>query len=321
MELSLRNSNILKATNLHVQNHLDEAIELYSQLINENADHNLLINRSSAYYDKNDFEKSLKDAEKALEKDPLNPDANLLKGSSLFCLGKFEAASTIFKELSKSDSPSKLILKWVDRCQKEMTNKRHLGKQENNEEKKEEVKKHHIYSKTGKLAYTWFQTDKTIGIIMDFRVEDRNKLKHKLEEDKIEISFAFDNNKDYNLNLLLWEKINPTNSKVIAQLESIEITLEKQKPSLVWPQLGKIDSDEKEELLVQENKAPLYPTSVAQKKDWNKIEKEVEEEIRQDQEKYGDARKGLIEALYNNSNEEQRKALAKSVEGSKGCYM
>ena len=317
----------LQATNLFIQGHLDESLKLYSELISSKSEYNLMINRCIAFIQKNDYESALKDANLAIELNSNNYEGYFYRGIPLFSLGKYEDAFNDFNEALKLNAPQKMMDRWIFRCNSEISNKKIKSIEQNNEEesKKAELKeagpqKHHIYSKTGRLAYSWFQTDKTVGISLDYRVKDRKQLKYKLEEDKIDVSFPIDGSKDYNLSITLWSQINTEVSKVLPGLETIDITLEKKIPSLNWEQLTK-DEIVEAEMTENENKAPLYPTSAHQKKDWNKIDKEAEEELRKDQEKYGDARKGLIEALYNNSDEQQRMALMKSVQGSHGCYM
>ena len=323
MSLS-RPEAILQATNSFIHGQISESIKLYSALLSESLDYNLLINRCIAYFSQNEYENSLKDSISALELDPTKYEAYLYRGISLFSLGKFEESLLDFNEALQRNVPKYLIDRWMFRCNTELSHKKIKSIEENNKEElknqEEAPQKHHIYSTSGKLAYTWFQTDKSVGINLGYRVKDCSKLKYKLEEDSIEVIFPIDGSKDYNLHINLWENIKPEVSKVLAELDSIEIFLEKKNANLNWENLCKIDVNN-EQLEANEDKAPLYPTSAHQKKDWNKIDKELEAEIRADTEKYGDARKGLIEALYNNSNEEQRMALAKSVQGSKGCYM
>ena len=316
----------LQASNFFIQGQTEEAIKLYSELLATSLDYNLFINRCVAYISQNDFDNSFKDATAAIQMDSKRYEGYLYRGITNFNSGKIDESSTDFNEALNNGVPQVCIDKWVKRCTLELSHKKiksieEINQEESkkNEPKEDLPKKYHIYSNTGKLAYTWFQTDKIVGVALDYRVSDRKKLKYKLEEDTIEVSFPIDGSKDYNLHINLWGTINPQASKVLPGLQSLELTLEKKIPNLNWEHLSKDDVEEN--LLVNEDKVPLYPTSAHQKKDWNKIDKELEEEIRIDQEKYGDARKGLIEALYNNSNEEQRMALAKSVQGSKGCYM
>lgn len=311
----------LKATNLFIQGHIDDSISIYSNLLSKLATYNLFINRAIAYISKNDIENSIKDCNSAIAIDSSKYEGHLYRGMSYFYSGKMDEALIDFNNAINVNAPKNIIDKWIIKCQREVENrkkKEEKNKTKINESQQEILQKHHIYSSTGKLAYSWYQTDKTVGIILNFKVKDREQLKYKVDEEKIDISFPLDDNKEYNLSLNLWEKINHEKSKVLPTLECIEIVLEKLKTNVTWLHLCKEDPKEKQET---EDKATIYPSSAFTKKDWGKIEKELEEEIREDQEKYGDARKGLIEALYNNSNEEQRRALAKSVEGSKGCYM
>lgn len=321
-----RDQTTLQATNYFIQGQLEASIKLYSQLLSETLDYNLFINRCVAYIFQNDYSNSLNDANSAIEITPQKYEGYFYKGISLISIGKIEDALINFNEAIQKNIPENIIRKWLFRCNSELSNKKIKSIErhnQNQEEKKEPFPpRHHIYSKTGKLAYTWFQTDKIIGMTLNYRINDRKLLKYKLEETTLEVSFPINGSKVYNLQINLWGVINPDASKVLPNLETIDITLEKKLQKQNWEHLAKDGGNYNEDKLhANEDKVPLYPTSAHQKKDWNKIDKELEEEIRKDQELYGDARKGLIEALYNNSNDEQRRALAKSVQGSKGCYM
>ena len=68
---------------------------------------------------------------------------------------------------------------------------------------------------------------------------------------------------------------------------------------------------------------PSYPTSSKVKKDWSALDREIESELAQDQKdgKGGDALNGLFKQIYDQSNEETRRAMIKSYQTSGGTVL
>jgi hypothetical protein len=80
----------------------------------------------------------------------------------------------------------------------------------------------------------------------------------------------------YHLEMILFRPIVPVRSKAIHRLDSVEIVMEKVKQSESWlflrrDGIGIPEAAPKQEI--------LYPSSSKQKKNWDKIDKEIEGEI------------------------------------------
>jgi hypothetical protein len=85
-----------------------------------------------------------------------------------------------------------------------------------------------------KFVYSWYQTPAKVGIEIPHVVEKKEDLKVKFEEDRVTIDFPISNKEPYHLDLVLFRSIVPVRSKVFHRLDSIEIVMEKAKPSENW---------------------------------------------------------------------------------------
>lgn len=128
-----------------------------------------------------------------------------------------------------------------------------------------------------KFTYSWYQTPAKVGIEIPHVVEKKEDLKVKFEEDRVTIDFPIKNNQEiYHLDLVLFRNIIPARSKAHHRLDSIEIVMEKGKQSENWSFLRRDGIGIPEAAPRQEI---LYPSSSKVKKNWDKIDKEIEGDI------------------------------------------
>ena len=169
------------------------------------------------------------------------------------------------------------------------------------------------------MNYSWYQTDNNIGLEFEQKIERKELITHKFEAKKVQISFPLENNtKPFELELSLWDEIIPETAKIILTLNKLEIKFEKKDKKKNWIRLESDDRPRK--ILVQETeKPPSYPSSSRYKKDWNKIDKELEEELSNDKEE--DALNKVFKEIYKNADENTRRAMTKSFQTSGGTVL
>jgi len=100
-----------------------------------------------------------------------------------------------------------------------------------------------------------------------------------------------------------------------------------------WPTLERPDADNE---VVLESKGPVpisasnasqtptaYPSSSKTKKDWSKIDKEIEEDMKANKDEYAqeDPLNKLFKELYKNADEKTRMAMNKSFQTSGGTVL
>jgi len=153
----------------------------------------------------------------------------------------------------------------------------------------------------------------------------------KFDNDSFEISFPTVGEKLFSTKILLFDEIDAGKSYYVVQIERIEIKLAKKNPE-DWALLERSDSTNEKVLetiapkLVAKpkNATPaLYPSSSKVKRDWNKIDKEIEEDMQKNKEEYpeGDPVNGMFQMLYKGSDENTRRAMMKSYQTSGGTVL
>lgn len=352
-------SDFLQANNLFIQGHIDEAISLYSSLISVNPIYDAYINRSIAYQKKSDFEQSLVDSESAILQDPSRYEGFLNRGIANFNLGRYTGALIDFNEAKNKNAPAQMLSLWVSKCNLEIklqepanksqgsiphlvkiqeeppkmqnsgeetikTNEKEpqVDEKESQDKEKEEhfdLLKEKVFSSSGLLNYSWYQTDNHVGLEWDHKIESKELINHKFESKKISISFPIQGvQKPYELELNLWDEIVPETAKIIVTLTKVEVKFEKTNKKRNWTRLETEDKPKK--ILVQDiDKAPSYPSSSKYKKDWNKIDRELDEELSQDKDE--DALNKVFKEIYKNADESTRRAMIKSFQTSGGTVL
>lgn len=162
------------------------------------------------------------------------------------------------------------------------------------EEKKTEEKSntnnvaHH--PQAGKVSYKWNQTDSRVYININFSLKKKEDLNVKIEPKRVEISFPVDGSRNFELNLDLFDEIDTEKSLYNVHLDRIEIQLEKKIRERNWTFLeGTLAQNERvlETVVpkpVSQTQAsqgvPAYPSSSKVKRDWSKIDHEIEEDMK-----------------------------------------
>lgn len=339
--------SFIQANNFLIQGHIDEAIALYSSLLSTEQNFDLLINRSVAYIKKGDYNLALCDSESAILQDPNRYEGYYYRGIANFSLAKFQVALSDFSEAKAKKIPSALINTWIPKCNLELRlepkKKTNVNenpevsmpkpplqtekdeKNEKKEEQKEEeephfdVVKEKIFTAAGVLNYSWYQTDKHVGLEWDQKIESKEVIQHVFDVKKVSIKFPIQgSSKPYELTLDLWDEIKPETARIILSLTKLEIKFEKKNQNKNWVRLESEDKPKK--IMVQEiEKAPSYPTSSKYKKDWNKIDRDLEEELSKENDE--DALNKVFKEIYKNADENTRRAMIKSFQTSGGTVL
>ena len=180
--------------------------------------------------------------------------------------------------------------------------------------------KNKILGYTQSFEYTWYQTPTKVGIEIPYSVEKKDDLTIKFYEDRVFIQFPLPNNGGtYKLDLTLFKRINRVKSNFYLKLNSIEVVMEKKVNTETWTflrrdGLGIPEGIQKNEL--------NYPSSAKIKHNWDKFNKEIEGDMLDHYEEYGeDAGSVLFKQIYQNGDEEKRRAMIKSFQTSGGTVL
>ncbi|EAR85333.2 SGS domain protein (macronuclear) [Tetrahymena thermophila SB210] len=344
----------------------DQAVALLTQSLVANQSYDALVQKARALTELNNLESALADSTSAIALDGARPEAYFVKGTALFRKGDIKGAQAELQHAFERSSSSlqNVVKRWLNKCEAELSNKDFKGSvpvsasstnttntttttttttntttSNTTEEVKhsDKPKVADILSGTGKIAYTWYQTTKSVGIEINHSLQRKEDLKTIFEAKKVDISFPIGNGSDYDLTLDLFDEIVPETVKVTVHLSKIEIVMEKKKPDQSWKSLNgtvkfeeiptaktETNQTEAKKVVVQAANPPSYPTSSLKKKNWDKIDMEIEEDMKKNKSEYlisDDPMKGIFKQIYDASDENTKRAMMKSYLTSGGTVL
>ncbi|KAJ3340199.1 Cochaperone protein [Gonapodya sp. JEL0774] len=172
-----------------------------------------------------------------------------------------------------------------------------------------------------KIRHEWFQNDNFVTITVFVKNLPKDNVQLILEPRVLSLTVKLPNTgSDYSLELdPLAHEIVPAESKHSVMSTKIEIKLKKSEVGIKWGALegqelfpvGKVagSTDVPEQ-------PPAYPSSSRKRVDWNKLEKQAEEDKEGE-----DALNSLFAKIYKDADPDARKAMLKSYTESGGTVL
>ncbi|CAD8060222.1 unnamed protein product [Paramecium sonneborni] len=289
-------------------------------------DYETLVTKSLAYYHLGKYEDALVTLDKAIQLSSNRFEAYYRKGLINFISGKIQQAQLDLQKSLELNPQHKETQQQLLKCELELKNTKLIqtAQEKKIQQLKEvpqnnEAERTDIYSASGKLMYKWYQTDLKVGIEIHHALPNSGDLKYQFEKQRLQLSFPIEKGNNFELDLDLFAEIIPESSKAKVGLNTIEILMDKKDKTLNWSNLQK-KVEEQQQIPVMEQAS--YPTSSKKKKDWSKIDKEIEEDINKHKEEYGeDPLNSLFKQIYQNGDENTRRAMIKSMQTSGGTVL
>jgi len=288
------------------------------------------------------FEEVLSATTEAIKLNSNKPEGLMLRGIALFHLGKnddankeIEKAKLLVSSLDPKASKRVEVESWDRKIKAKIDNKilvKPAPKPVENKKRDETSIPSQYHPTPGKISYEWQQTNEQVHIAFKWGLKNKESLKVNFKNDSFDISFPIADNKNFEMNFQLFDDIDPSQSYYVVQIERIEVKLVKKNQD-DWALLERSDAPNEK---VLESIAPkpvskpkanapqaAYPSSSKVKKDWAKIDKEIEEDMQKNKEEYpeGDPVNGMFQMLYKNSDENTRRAMMKSYQTSGGTVL
>jgi tetratricopeptide (TPR) repeat protein len=319
MESSLNSEIFNKGVRSYICDNFKQAISNFSELIKaDKSNFEALLYRASSYIKIGNYSESLKDLIIAEKLNSKSFELFYKKGIANFKLENFLEAYDCFKIAltlaSNSEQRDKLVL-WTNKLDIEMEENNLLQKLES-QVVNEVVPSNPSNTSNIKIIHSWYQTPTHLIISLDSNSNlSQESLDFVFEKKSIKILDKTSGNLIWEM--LLSNSISTDDSTVKTNNKKAELKLKKEIENFNWVTVDRAKVNE-----LSSNFKPSYPTSSKVKKDWNNLEKEINQELANDAK--NDPNEGmmrLFKEIYGNSSEETRRAMIKSFQTSGGTVL
>ncbi|XP_031504359.1 protein SGT1 homolog A-like isoform X1 [Nymphaea colorata] len=341
-----------KAAGAFVDDNFELACDLYSQAIDmdpTNAD--FFANRAQANIKLKRYTEAVADANRAIELDPSMAKAYLRKGTACIQLEEFETAMEALKKGASLDPKNMKFGDLIEECDKgiaeEVSNSckslvpnNHLTAVSSslgflsdgtNTANGHDVR--HGYNHTSsevsvpkpKYRHEYYQKPDQVVLTIFAKGISSEYIKIDFGEQLLSVIIEVPNEEIFCFQPRLFAKILPQRCRCTILSTKIEIRLFKADESINWTSLeykgGVSTSQRLHSLSVETRPRPAYPSSKSKGTDWDKLEAEVKREEK-DEKLEGDAALNkLFRDIYQNADEDTRRAMKKSFVESNGTVL
>jgi len=153
----------------------------------------------------------------------------------------------------------------------------------------------------------FYQTESDFVLNIMAKNVDASTVNVTFQPEQLTVTAKLPDGQDYTLDEKLFAKIRPDDCGYKVTKTKIEVQMRKD-TVLQWPALEAVKLKEV---------APSYPSSSKNKKDWGKVEKKIEEEIKDDENDIN----SLFAKIYSSGDENTKRAMMKSMQESGGTVL
>lgn len=277
---------LYKAHSLFLADEYQEACSLY-----ESATHSpetsceAFTSWSYALIKLGDLKQAISKAESAIQINPTSPLSFLRKAQALFYSQHFSASLELF--LHANTLKPNIADSWIAKCESELKNT------------------------IIKEPYTWFQSQEELHIIFFVKTSSSEDVKLEINTHSLTITAKTTSGSDFVNSINLLHEVLPAESRSSVKPNKVELVLKKSSPA-IWHTL--------EPAKVEVSK-PSYPSSSKKAKNWDKLNKEFDEELKKDKPEGEAALNELFKQIYENADEDTRRAMIKSYQTSGGTVL
>ena len=155
------------------------------------------------------------------------------------------------------------------------------------------------------MRYNWYQVGQTVTIDVFEKNVPKENVTVTFEEESVQVDIKGETPKSLTISPLFGKYVKEESNYSVGRVK-IEINLKKA-DGANWDNLTRDDTEHH-----PQNPAGIY------RKDWNQVDKELTEQIKNDKE---DSVETMFQKLYANANDDQRRAMMKSFTESSGTCL
>ncbi|KAI8149610.1 SGS domain-containing protein [Fennellomyces sp. T-0311] len=316
------NEILVRANDAFFDDDYDEALTLYTQVINNDPDNaEAVMRRCTVYQKTNDLDKALSDASKALEilngpkgTRSLLARANLQKGIVLFHLKKYKEAQQ-YLETAKGLNPNERTLAtWLRKVEDVLPPPPPPAA--------EPVVQQPVAAPAPPAAPTpqgvrarheWFQNDAFVTVEVFIKNVKKDTVDLGFFDKSLSLTIKMPNGSDYSLELdPLAHEIQPKESSFKVLSTKIEIKLKKKTEGIKW---GALEGDDD----MATTMASSSVSSARKPKDWDALARDIEKDSDKPE---GDAALNtLFQQIYSGADDDAKRAMMKSFVESNGTCL
>jgi len=318
MEEEKEESLILKAKKSYIFDDFENAIKqidlVLSKFPSSASKNTYILFKSICKYKQGKYEEALKDMDTLDKDESYKKDFNyyLSRGKVLFYLSKFVECKMTLNEalhlISSTDKESlNLLTPWLNKADVEL---------------KEGGVVNYNVTNMGqlKIIYNWIQTGTNLTVDITSN-HNLNPYDIKINKKSVEFIDKKEGAVKYTLNLTNGIVPEKSTSKITSAMKC-KLELRKEVENFNWVNLEVNKDDNSSNNPKDKVVHGYYPTSSKVKKDWSQLDKEIDEQEKEDASKDGnEGMWRLFREIYAKGNEETRRAMTKSFQTSGGTVL
>ncbi|ESW30529.1 hypothetical protein PHAVU_002G160300 [Phaseolus vulgaris] len=318
------------------------AVDFYSEAVQlDPNDAHLFADRAQAYIKLNAFTEAVSDANKAIQLNPSLSKAYLRKGTACMKLEEYHTAKVALQNgaaFAQDDSRFSKLIQECDRYISEESNGlistessdgSHLSNTNDGVTKEAEgdslvsqINEVTINAPTPKYRHEYYQKPEEVVVTIFAKGISTKDLVVDFGEQILSVTIDVPGQDAYHFQPRLFGKIIPNSCRFVVLSTKIEIRLAKAE-AINWTSLeySKDALPPKINMPIVQSERPSYPSSKPRAKDWDKLEAEVKKEEKEEKLDGDAALNKLFRDIYQNADEDMRRAMSKSFLESNGTVL
>jgi len=338
---------------LYINQEYEEALKHYTCAVTLEDSVEYRACRAACFIKLGKFAEALQDAEQAINLDPKSHMAFHWKGIASFYTGEFSTAKLAFEESLRIAPNAKTPRNnWVRKCDAELSGStlplqglagevvkaapKATGSSDSgapsqtsapskppsagmSSEATSSTQKERLSTSGRKpIRREWYQNNSHVIITIFVKEISEDACKVDFAEQDVAVSFPLPGalGEEYQLELELFEPIEPSGCRVEVSKVKIELHLAKKNIGSLWK-----DLERQAEMLTIASDQPSYPTSNKQKRDWGQIDREIDQELKSEKGQGDEALNKLFREIYDRADDDTRRAMNKSFQTSGGTVL